>query len=63
MIDVNGDPPPPVVGIKAGAGLGKTGGRAGADRCGSRQSEHKNIEVYVPDPSAQAEELADRARA
>ena len=25
VIDVNGDPPPPVVGIKAGAGLGKTG--------------------------------------
>ena len=60
VIDVNGAPPPPVVGFKAGAGLGKTG-------CALEQIaaipgvEQLNVEIYVPGHKL-AEELAQRAR-
>ena len=52
---------PPVVGIKAGAGLGKTGS-ALEQIAAIPGVEQMNIEVYVPDHRL-AEELADRINA
>ena len=52
--------PPPVVGIKAGAGSGKTG--AAVEQIAAIPGvEHMNIEVFVPDHRL-AEELAERVR-
>ena len=52
---------PPVVGIKAGAGLGKTG--AALEQIAAIPGiEQMNIEIYVPDHRL-AEELAERMRA
>ena len=57
-IDVRRAPPPPVVGIKAGAGLGKTG--AALEQIAAIPGiEQMNIEIYVPDHRL-AEELAER---
>ena len=52
---------PPVVGIKAGAGLGKTG--AALEQIAAIPGiEQMNVEVFVPDHRL-AEELAERAKA
>lgn len=55
------DEPPPVVGIKAGAGIGKTG-TALEQIAATPGIEQMNVEIYVPSHRL-AEELAERVRA
>ena len=60
-LDFNGPLPPPRVGFKAGAGIGKTG--AALEQIAAIPGvEQMHVEIYVPDHTL-AEELAIRAQA